>query len=501
MTEAEAKTVVAPPEPGQGQLVGRGVLKVGAVLAGQWELTGKLGRGGMGVVLKANDLKLGRPVAIKFLSDDLSDDPEYVQRFDREARLTAALEHPNIVPIYAVGNHEGRPYIVMKYLEGETLSALIKQGQATGVNFAVQVALQVCDGLAFIHEKGFVHRDIKPSNIIVEPGGHVTLLDFGILRRPDDDSLTRTGQFSGTPSYLAPECLSGQRIDQSADIYSLGVVLYQLLVRRLPYEGGGDDLAKLMDVEVAPPDVQKAAPGVPAAVAAVIERALERRRERRISTARGFRAALEEAHTAGTLTGLGNTAAPRAPISKLRATALGAGISLLLMCGVGLGLWWSRHNVMEPQTPVSTTSPAPAASPAPAGLTPVAPDTVAADPAAAQPSPPQPNLNPSTVSAPADAVAGPARDVRPTVTSARNRPSTPVPVGRGTLRVVALSNGEPRFGQVTIDGKPVSDSHAGVELDAGSHTVAIAVKGFKPAVQRVTVRRGVTSAVRFDLTQ
>ena len=246
-------------------------VRVNDLLEGKWRLERKLGEGGMGTVYLAHDLQLDRKVAIKILASSLAGDAELVTRFDREARLTASLEHPHIVPVYAVGEVEGRPFIVMKKLEGRTLAAYLRESGPLRGDELMALMRQLCSGLDFIHARGFIHRDIKSGNIFIGHDGLATILDFGILRTSENaEALTRTGMVMGTPQYMSPEqALGAKEIELS-------------LIQ--------------MQAHAAAPDERERAPWVPATVAEVVKRALAKRPEDRYASAGELLAALEEAH-------------------------------------------------------------------------------------------------------------------------------------------------------------------------------------------------------------
>jgi serine/threonine protein kinase len=216
-----------------------------------------LGKGGMATVELAEDTELRRKVAVKRLFASLAGDDVFQERFFREARMAAALSHPNLVAVYDVGEEEGLPYIVMEYVEGETLAELTAQGPMQP-DEAVELLLQVCAGLEHAHAAGLVHRDIKPQNLLVRSDGVVKIADFGIARTLQATQLTQVGTVLGTAAYLAPEQAAGEKVTPAADIYSLGAVAYELLTGRTPYEV--ESLADLAQKQRKPPPPMRDVP-------------------------------------------------------------------------------------------------------------------------------------------------------------------------------------------------------------------------------------------------
>ena len=209
----------------------------GEVIAGRYELLELIGKGGMSSVYKAHDRLLDRQIAVKILHPHFTEDEEYVERFRREARAVAQLSHPNIVTVIDRGEDEGRQYIVFEYVEGENLKQLLERTGPMPVRDALLLALQMARALVFAHGRGLIHRDVKPQNVLMNADGQAKMTDFGIARSVDVQGVTITGTVLGTSEYIAPEQARGERVNAQTDVYSLGVVLYELLVGGVPYEG------------------------------------------------------------------------------------------------------------------------------------------------------------------------------------------------------------------------------------------------------------------------
>ena len=248
-----------------------------------------LGHGGMATVELAHDTELDRPLAIKRLAENLAANEEYQQRFLREARLAARLSHPNIVGVYDAGAENAIPYIVMEYVEGETVSDLLRHRGRLEPAEAVALGLQACSGLETAHDAGLVHRDIKPQNLLITPDGTVKIADFGIARSIDGTQLTQAGTVLGTAAYLAPEQAAGAQVTAAADIYALGAVLYELLTERPPYEA--DSLAELFakQTEGSITPLRELAPTAPARLEDAVMHALARAPQYRPESAAPFR--------------------------------------------------------------------------------------------------------------------------------------------------------------------------------------------------------------------
>ncbi len=260
---------------------------------GKYEITGILGRGGMGVVYRAEDKRIGRRVAIKTLTEGFSGQPEMLERFYREAQA-GILQHPNIVIVYDLGDEDGIPFIVMEFVEGDPLDKLINSGRKIPLIDKLSIIEQVCAGLGYAHRRGGVHRDIKPANVIVQPDGQAKIVDFGIARVQGsgvEGGLTRTGNVIGTVHYISPERLKGQPFDGRSDIFATGVMLYLLLAGQLPFDG--EDMTVLQKLVNEPhPPLGTWLTAYPPELDGILEKALAKDPEQRYATAEEFAADL-----------------------------------------------------------------------------------------------------------------------------------------------------------------------------------------------------------------
>jgi serine/threonine-protein kinase len=266
------------------------------LFAGRYRLERRLGVGGMATVQLAFDTRLERRVAVKLLAEHLAEDANFVSRFRREALAAARLVHPNIVQVFDFGLDESthRNFIVMEYVDGQSCAEILRERGTLPPNEAVDILAQSCRGLDYAHRNGVVHRDVKPGNLMRSEEGMVKLADFGIAKAAEDSDITKIGSVLGTAAYLAPEQARGEPAGPPADLYALGVVAYQLLAGRLPYEAGSlTDLARLQD-SGPPRRLDELEPEVPAALAAAVARALHRDPERRYADAAEMETALRE---------------------------------------------------------------------------------------------------------------------------------------------------------------------------------------------------------------
>jgi tRNA A-37 threonylcarbamoyl transferase component Bud32 len=245
---------------------------IGTVLSGRYRLEAKLGSGGMSTVYLARDQTLDRQVAVKVMHREMSEQADQLERFRQEARSVAKLSHPNVVSVIDAGEDGGHPYIVFEYVEGETLKQRISRNGALEPQEAIAYAIEIARGLSMAHARNMVHRDIKPQNILIDAEGRAKLTDFGISRQLEQDGMTATGRVLGTTDYVAPEQAMGHKVDPRTDIYSLGVVLYEMLVGQVPFSADSQVGVAMKHVNEELPDVQRRRPEVSAAVALVIER-------------------------------------------------------------------------------------------------------------------------------------------------------------------------------------------------------------------------------------
>jgi TolB-like protein len=326
-----------------------------------YRILGKLGGGGMGVVYEAEDLKLGRHVALKFIPDNLTGDPKALERFEREARAASQLNHPNICTIHGIEENNGHPFIVMEKLEGQSLKQRIN-GQAMDLEPVLDISIQVADALAASHAKGIVHRDIKPANIFLTPSGQVKVLDFGLAKLvhnlgTDDDagadnSLTAVGVIPGTAVYMSPEQARGETIDGRSDLFSFGVVMYEMSTGKKPFTGNNSlvTLDAVLHQKPVPP--RQLNPKLPMELEGIVGKAMEKDRTHRYQGALEMRSDLallkRETESGVVRSGL-NSAKLRGGTktfgqsNRLQLYVLVGLAAVLLTVLAAVGAWWLKH--------------------------------------------------------------------------------------------------------------------------------------------------------------
>src|SRR5690349_9914311 len=328
---------------------------------GTCEILAPLGAGGMGEVYRARDVVLGREVAVKVLPSGFTTDPDRLRRFGQEAQAAAALNHPNVLVIYHVGEQDGAPYIVSELLEGETLRDRLRAG-ALPVRKAVDLAMQAASGLAAAHDKGIVHRDLKPENLFITNDGQIKILDFGLakLTRPDVHEPagqhatvtagTGAGLILGTVGYMSPEQVRAQAVDSRTDIFSLGAILYEMLSGTRAFQGEtpADTMSAILREE--PPPLTATISSVPPALERIVRHCLEKNPYERFQSARDLKFDLSELSSPSLTSGSGVGASlPVPPVTSRRSRtallAMAAAVLLVLAAGGG----WLAHAPVAPQ--------------------------------------------------------------------------------------------------------------------------------------------------------
>jgi serine/threonine-protein kinase len=490
-----------------------------AAVEGRYRVTDMLGRGGMGAVFLAEDLRLGRPVAIKVLRPELASEGSYVGRFEREARIAAGLDHTNIIPIHSVEEVDGLHFFVMKYIAGKSLDELLS-AEPLAVDHCRQILWQTACGLGHAHQRGVIHRDVKPSNIMIDEAGRAILTDFGISKALfQNTQYTSTGQMVGTPRYVSPEQAQGLPVDGRSDQYSLAVVGYQMLVGRLPFVADSVHVLMYKHIYEAPPSVQSARPEVPAEISDALVRAMAKSPADRFPTMEEFATAIwpERPVLAGqptpTIAGfppLAKLIAPRKPGHRaLAATAVlvaGFALGFLIWRGVDRspGDGDEAANIVD-----ATLDSGPAAVPPlpipgtaeTAGVATAATDSAPRDTAPADSTASDALKDSAPPSSPATQQQPKRTRTIPPPTGARTRtvPQTPPPPAPavGFLTVNAVP-----YGTVSIDGVEVGDTPiVRRRLPPGEHVVRITRPGYRTENVPVTITASNEVRVRRTLVE
>src|SRR5436190_20331594 len=325
------------------------------VVGGRYRITHRIGSGRMADVYCAQDSHLGRDVAIKVLHHRFARDREFVERFKREASSAASLNHPNVVNVFDRGEHDGTYYIAMENLPGRTLKEVIQQDAPMGQRRTIDLAIQILQAAGFAHRRGVVHRDFKPHNVIVGPDDRLKVTDFGIARAGASE-MTETGSIMGTAQYISPEQAQGHRVEAPSDIYSIGIVLYEMLTGRVPFEGESAVAIALKHVSELPVPIRSVRPDVHPALDAAVMRALAKDPHQRYRSAEEFVAALQSARAAIEVGGNGQDTAGFTPVVAPAPVPPGPGepppgerqrnrwpwiLAALLLLAAGLGIGYA----------------------------------------------------------------------------------------------------------------------------------------------------------------
>jgi serine/threonine-protein kinase len=477
-------------------------LSTGALFDERYEILGPLGRGGMGMVYKARDRTLDEVVAIKVLRPDFAQDPKMAERFKSEIKLARKVRHRNVCAIHDYGEDRGLLYISMELIEGVDLKHVLRERGALPATEAYDVAIQVAEGLQAVHDAGIIHRDLKTPNIMVDPHGVARLMDFGIAKRQDvgGAASTATGHVLGTPEYMSPEQAQGKRVDARADVYALGIVIYELFTGAVPFRGDTPISTILKHLHDAPPlDAAR----LPRGLRPVLQRALAKSPEERYPSARAVADALREARDPSRRQLPMPTEALEAPtLAQQRARRrLQPWLLALPIAAVGAGVLLLRSGAPAGAPSPTATSPLPAATllavtppPTSAPTLAQAPMSLAAIPVA---TPPAATLRPSS----SPRVSPTPMSPTPTTLPAAATPaSTPAPSpatapGAGMLQVAVRP-----WAEVSLDGKLLGSTPLDrVALSAGDHVLRIRHPAFEVLERKVSVRSGETTKLFVDL--
>ncbi|HEV8305465.1 MAG TPA: protein kinase [Gemmatimonadales bacterium] len=447
--------------------------RIRIVFAGEYDVEREVARGGMAVVFKATEVALARPIALKVLRPDLGISVAAGERFKREAQTVASLDHPNIIPVYRVGQLGGIYHIAMKFVEGRSLDAILDAQGALPVPVTLAVLRAATRGIAFAHDRGIVHRDVKGANILIDTDGRVMVSDFGVALRATDVTLTAVGTVIGTPAFMSPEQCAGRRAGPQSDQYSLGVVAFQMLAGAAPF--ASDTLAGMMQHHffTPPPDIRSVRDDIPQGLLEVIDRALTKDPDRRFNSTREMLGAVEaiafpEADRRASERLLRELArgqpapkiqtGPLPPLPDAPTLAVGAAFprprrrvqpavlaaAAVVLGGVG---WWLSRADGAPGRPASDTT-----------------ATLAHQESVAAPRPAPPTRAPAS-------------------------PAPAAPAATGKLRMLT----SPPNAEILLDGRPIGvGSVVDFRAPVGPRQLRVQAPGYQPWDSTVTVEAGAT---------
>jgi len=265
-----------------------------SALEGRYQVLKELGRGGMGIVFQAHDKQLNEQVALKIISPVLSNDPESLERLKREVSSARRISHPNIIRIYDIGETNGLHFVSMEFFPGQSLKEYIRNSGALSLIQGSHIVLQICEGLEAAHWQRIIHRDLKSQNILIDPTGNVKIIDFGLARSSYMEGMTATGLILGTPEYMSPEQVSGKKTDERADIYSFGIILYEIFTGKLPFRGESAISVGFQQIRDEPPRPRDVNPQIPEELERIILKALQKDPNKRYVSIRELRQDFEK---------------------------------------------------------------------------------------------------------------------------------------------------------------------------------------------------------------
>ena len=325
---------------------------------GRYEIKSELGRGGMATVYRAFDPSFDREVAIKVLPREMMHDPQFRVRFEREIKMVAGLEHPSIVPVYDVGDEEGQPFFVMRYMTGGSLSDLIEKGKLS-IQDTAHVIERIAQGLAYAHKKGIVHRDLKPDNILFDNNGDPFISDFGIAKLTESSSSLTGSGVIGTPAYMSPEQAQGNEIDSRSDVYGLGVIVYQMLSGQQPYNADTPMGVVVKHITEPVPNIVKKIPSLPPEMDGIIKSSLAKDRNKRYSSALELAKALNllafghEGNITSSNTGL-RSGLHKTPTTQFSRTRTGLAVVGVVLLVAVIGFFLLRNQLFTPPQVIPT---------------------------------------------------------------------------------------------------------------------------------------------------
>ncbi|UCD23343.1 MAG: protein kinase, partial [Gemmatimonadota bacterium] len=318
-----------------------------------YKITSKLGEGGMGVVYKAEDTKLKRTVALKFLSPQSLGTKDEITRFVAEAQSAAALNHPNICTIHEIDETDGHSFIAMEWIDGQALKDKTRSGPLD-LEEALDIAIQLGEGLSEAHERGIIHRDIKSANIMLTPRGQAKLMDFGLAKTPDRAQLTKTGTTIGTTAYMSPEQARGGKVDHRSDLWSLGVVVFEMITGQLPFKGGHEQAVMYSVVNEEPKPLTSLRTGVPVELERIVSKCLAKDPDERYQTTKDLLADLRH---------LRRITATQTPLTQSAGSTMGVGRLVrhwpwmaVLVLVAALTVFVLRRSAQREATPAATVS-------------------------------------------------------------------------------------------------------------------------------------------------